>query len=227
MRSERRATLAQGIAAADTKVSGAVRQLRKIVAAVNRPGEENSEFDRALDALKALSRKEGIPIAIVGGLAAIKYGYERFTQNIDVAVAQQHLDTLIRVAPQHGLKVIWRDPQGRHKFQCEGVKIEVVPEGRKPSKDAPTTIPGPKRLGVPEGMDYASLEGWIETKLGSGRRQDQADVVQVLKKNTPAEIERIRAHIAGVHAIYLHLLEELNIAAEEEKQQEQERGGPR
>ena len=49
------------------------------MAAVNRLGEENSEFDRALDVLKNLSQKEGIPIAIVGGMAAIQHGYERLT----------------------------------------------------------------------------------------------------------------------------------------------------
>lgn len=227
MRPARSANLAQAIPATDTKVSVAVNKLRRLVAAVNRPGEENSEFDRALDVLKALSRKEGIPIAIVGGLAAIKHGYERFTQDIDVIVAQQHLDTLLRVAPTYSIKVIWRDPHGWHKLQYEGVKIEVVPEGRKPSKDAPTTIPGPKHLGVSEGLGYASREGWVETKLSSGRRQDQADVVQVLKKAAPADIERIREHIAGVHAVYLRLFEELVTAAEEEKQQEKERGGPR
>jgi hypothetical protein len=214
-------------ASIDVRVSAAVAKLRRMVAAVTRPGEENSEYDRALDVLKTLSQKEGIPIAIVGGMAAIQFGYERFTQDIDVVVAQQHLDTLLRVAPQYSIKVIWRDPQGWHKLQYEGVRIEVVPEGAKPSKDAPTTIPGPRQLGVSAGMGYANLEGWIETKLGSGRRQDQADVVQVLKKVDSATIERIRKHIANVHALYLRLLDELAAAAQEEKQQEQERGGPR
>jgi len=218
---------AQAITTVDSNVSVVLAKLRRLIAAVKHPGEDSSEFDRALDVLKTLSRKEGIPIAIVGGMAAIKYGYERFTQDIDVVIAQPHLSTLIRVAPHYGIKVIWQDPHGWHKLQYESVKIEIVPEGGKPSKDAPTRIPGPRQLGVPEGMGYASLEGWMETKLGSARRQDQADVVQVLKKIAPADIERIRQHLAGVHAIYLGLFEELLIAAAEEKQQEEERGGPR
>ncbi len=227
MKPTTRAKLADAITATDAKVSVAVAKLRRLLAAVNRPGEENSEFDRAIDVLKTLSGKEDIPIAIVGGMAAIQYGYERFTQDIDVVVARQHLDTLIRVAPKYGIKVIWQDPQGWHKLQWEGVKIEIVPEGGKPSKDAPTRIPGPKYLGVVEGMGYANLEGWMETKLSSARRQDQADVVQVLKKTAPADVERIREHLVGVHPLYLRLFEELVIAAEEEKQQERERGGPR
>lgn len=208
-------------------ISAAVAKLERVIAAVHSPGEQNSEFDRTLDVLKDLARKEGIPIAIIGGMAAIKYGYKRFTDDIDVVVAHSHLDTLIRVAPHYRIKVIWRDPHGWHKFRYEDVPIEIVPEGGRPRKDAPTTIPSPRQLGVVEGAGYASLEGWIETKLASGRRQDQADIVQVLKKTDPAAIERIRTHITGVHALYLRLFDELAAAAEEEKQQEAERGGPR
>jgi hypothetical protein len=214
-------------ATTDTKVSVAWAKLGRVLAAVKRPGEENSEFDRVLDVLKTLSRKEGIPIAIVGGLAAIRYGYERLTHDVDVVIAGQHLDTILRVAPRHGLKVLWQDPRGWHKLQYEGVRIEVVPEGAKPNKEAPTTIPGPRQLGVSEGLDYASLEGWVETKLGSGRRHDEADVVQVLKKTAPEALEKVRRHLASVHGLYVRLFEELMTVAEKEKQQEEERGGPR
>jgi hypothetical protein len=58
-------------------------------------------------------------------------------------------------------------------------------------------------------------------------RQDQADVVQVLKKADPVAVGRIREHIGRVHIIYFRLFEELAAAAEKEKQQEAERGGPR
>lgn len=131
------------------------------------------------------------------------------------------------MAPRYGIKIIWHDPLGWHKFQYEEVRIEVVPEGGKPRKDAPTTIPSPQQLGVSEGSDYASLEGWTETKLASGRRLDLADIVQVLKKTAPSAIEKIREDVGQVHSLYLRLFDELAIAAEEEKQQEAERGGPR
>lgn len=211
----------------DVKVSAAWAKLGRLLDAVDHPGQKNSEFDQALDVLKDLARKEGIPIAIIGGMAAIKHGYRRLTHDVDVVIARQHLDTIVRVAPRYGIKIIWRDPQGWHKFQYEDVRIEVVPEGGKPNKDAPTTIPGPRQLGVLEGSDYASLEGWTETKLASGRRLDQADIVQVLKKTDPAAIQKIREHVGKIHSLYLRLFDELAVAAEEEKQQEAERGGPR
>jgi hypothetical protein len=192
-------------------------------------GEEppESQFARALATLKTLSRKEGIPMAIVGGLAAIHRGYQRFTKDIDVVIPSGHLDILTRVAPHYGIKVIWTDPDGWHKLQCEGVPIDVVPEGRKLRKDAPTAIPNPMQLGVREGADFAGIAGWMETKLGSYRVQDRADVVQVIKVTTPATLRKIRKHLGKAHAIYLRRFDELLEATKEEKEQERERGGAR
>jgi len=206
-------------------IANAMVNLERVVAAVKGREEQESKFTKALATLKTLSRKEGFPIAIVGGLAAIHHGYERFTKDIDIVVRSQNLDVLARVAPHYGIKVIWKDPEGWHKLQCEGVSIDVVPEGRKPRKDAPTVIPGPEELGVREGTGYANIGGWMETKLGSYRVQDQADVVQVLKTITHVVMRRIRKHLAKVHAIYLRRFDELLAAAHEEKEQERTRGG--
>jgi len=166
----------------------AMANLEGMVAAVKGHDGQGSNFAKALATLKALSRKEGIPLAIVGGMAAIHHGYERFTKDIDVVVRSGNLDVLTRVAPRYGIKVIWKDPEGWHKLQCAGVPIAIVPEGRTPRKGAPTTIPGPEQLGVRVGAGYAGIAGWMETKLGSYRVQDRADVVQVIKVTTPVTL---------------------------------------
>jgi hypothetical protein len=210
-----------------TDTTEALVNLERIVAAVKGEEARESKFAKALATLEALSRKEGISMAIVGGLAAIHHGYQRFTKDIDVVVQSGHLDILARVAPQYGIKIIWKDPDGWHKMQCEGVPINVVPEGRKPRKDAPTSIPSPEQLGVREGTGYAGIAGWMETKLGSYRVQDQADVVQVIKVTAPATLKKIRKHLGKTHAIYLQRLDELAEAAKQEKEQERERGGAR
>ena len=199
--------------------------LERMVAAVKGHEVQESKFSKALATLEALSRKEGIPLAIVGGLAAIHHGHERFTKDIDVVVASNNLDILARLAPRYGIKVIWKDPEGRRKLQCEGVPIDVVPEGRKPRKDAPVAIPGPAQLGVREGAAYAGIAGWMETKLGSYRVQDRADVVQVMKVTAPATLGKIRKHLSKAHATYLKRFDELLQAAKEEMEQERERGG--
>jgi len=197
-----------------------------MVAAVNGEAPE-SRFAKVLTNLESLSRQEGIPMAIAGGLAAIHLGYRRFTKDIAVVVHSGHLDVLARVAPRYGIKVIWRDPDGWHKLQCEGVSIDVVPEGRKPRKDAPTTIPSLRQLGVRAGAGYAGIAGWVETKLGSYRVQDQADVVQVIKGVTAARLRTIRKQSVKVHAVYVRRFDELLAAAKEEIEQERERGGAR
>lgn len=203
----------------------ALVNLESVVAAVKGEEPPGSKFAKALATLKELARKEGISMAIVGGLAAIHHGYPRFTKDIDVVVDNKHLDILARVAPQYGIKVIWKDPDGWHKLQCEGVPIDVVPEGRKPRKDAPATIPNPEQLGIREGTGYADLGGWMETKLGSYRVQDQADVVQVIKVTTAAALRKIRKRLGRVHPVYLRRFDELLEAAKQEKEQERERGG--
>jgi hypothetical protein len=203
----------------------ALDELERIVAAVKGEATSESKFARALAALEKLARKEGIPMAIVGGLAAIHHGYQRFTKDIDVVVQSSCLDVLTRVAPRHGIKVIWKDVDGWHKLQFEGVPIDVVPQGRKPHKDAPTTIPAPEQLGVREGAGYATVAGWMETKLGSYRIQDRADVVQVIKTSSAATLRRIRKHLSKAHTVYLERFEELLAAAREERTQERERGG--
>jgi hypothetical protein len=203
----------------------AMVNLERMVAAVKEQNEQESKFTKALTTLKTLSRKEGIPLAIVGGLAAIHHGYERFTKDIDVVVRSGNLDILTRVAPHYGIKVIWKDPDGWHKLECEGVAIDVVPEGRKPRKDAPCPIPGPEQLGIRSGAGYAGIAGWMETKLGSFRVQDQADVVQVMKVTTLGALRRIRKRLAKAHVIYLRRFDDMLAAAKEEKEQERERGG--
>lgn len=205
----------------------ALADLERVVAAVKGEVPPESKVAKALATLEALSRQEGIAMAIVGGLAAIHHGYQRFTKDIDVVVQSGHLDVLTRVAPRYGIKVIWKDPDGWHKLQCEGVPIDVVPEGRKPRKDAPVTIPGPRQLGVRAGAGYAGIAGWVETKLGSYRVQDQADVVQVIKAVTAAMLRKMRRHLGKVHAVYVCRFDELLKAAKDEREQERERGGSR
>ncbi len=117
--------------------------LERIVAAVKGHDELESKFSKALATLKTLSRKEGIPLAIVGDLAAIRYGYERFTKDIDVVVQSGNLDILARVAPHYGIKVIWNDPGGWHKLACEGVPIDVFPEGANLARTR--HVPSPTR----------------------------------------------------------------------------------
>jgi hypothetical protein len=81
-------------------------------------------------------------------------------------------------------------------------------------------IPGPVMLGVNSGLDYASLPGWIELKLSSGRQKDRAQIVEVMKKTADETIRSARNSIAAVHQSYLKLFDQLWDEALEELVQE-------
>lgn len=186
-------------------------------------GEEN-RFTRALEDLQRLAEGEGVPIAIVGGLGAILYGYPAATQDIDVAVGKDHLDVLMKAAPQYRFKVAWQVKSGWNTLTHGDVEINIVPEGGKARTNAPTTIPGPVQLGVGTGLGYANLPGWMELKLSSGRQKDRAHLVEVMKKTVPQALQEARTHLGNVHHSYLELFDELVREAEEEKSQERQRG---
>lgn len=210
--------------AADIMASAAILQRGSESVRAVMASEEN-RFVRALADLQRLCHDEEIPIAIVGGLAAIRYGYPAATQDIDIAVARDQLDTLVKRAPSYGFKVAWMAESGWHTLTHGDVEIYVVPEGGKARTSAPTTIPSPVELGVQQGLGYASMPGWIELKISSGRQKDRAHVVEVLKKSDPDAVRAARGHIAQVHEAYLTLFDQLLEEAEEERSQEEERGG--
>ena len=80
-------------------------------------------------------------------------------------------------------------------------------------------------MGVRKGSGYAQIAGWMETKIGSYRLQDQADIVQLVKITTRATLARIRKQLTKSHAVYVRRFDELLVAAREEIKQERERGG--
>lgn len=186
--------------------------------------QEENRFSRALAALDRLARDQGIPIAIVGGLGAIRYGYPAATQDIDVVVAKDDLERLLQFAYAFGFRILWCPPSGWHALTHGDVEVNIVPEGGKARDTAPTTIPGPAALGVASGLGYANLSGWIELKVSSGRQKDRAHVVEVLKLASPADADVVRQHLTTVHASYLSLYDELATQAQQELVEERKRG---
>ena len=184
---------------------------------------DGNRFSRALTDLQQLANEQSIPIAIVGGLGAIRYGYPAATQDIDIAVCRDQLGKLIQWAPRYGMVVAWESKTGWHTLTHGDVEINVVPEGGRARDTSPTEIPGPHQMGVDSGLKYASIESWVELKISSGRQKDRAHVVEVLKKSDERTVERIRDHLAQVHVEYESAFRQLLAEAIEERQQEKDR----
>jgi len=180
-----------------------------------------------MDDLRRLATDAKISIALVGGLAAVHYGFRGSTDDIDVAIGRDHLERFLRYAPQYGFKVQWRSKSGWHTLEHGDVEINVVPEGGRARNTAPTTIPGPEKMGVTEGLGVACLSVLLELKLAAGRVKDKGHIVELLKRVPAEEITRCRTHIQGVHEDYLNELDRLLQSVEEEKEQERERGQDR
>ena len=185
-------------------------------------GNEN-RFSSALSALAKLAEAEQLPLVIVGGLAAIHFGHAAATQDIDIAVGGSDLDRLIMLAPEYGFKVAWKSTKVWHTLTYGEVEIKIVPEGGRARDDAPTSIPDPASMGVTQGLDYASLESWVELKISSNRQKDRGHIVEVLKRTPVDQLEGIARHLRHVHADYAETYNELLEQAKTERDQENKR----
>lgn len=136
--------------------------------------------DLAVSAVRALLRGSGLPFRIIGGLAVMHHGYERFTTDVDVLVpadAAEHLDPLLE---RYGFA---RETATRLRHLPTGVRVDVLPAGmvlRGPRPAEP--LPAPTDVVSSErDPEVAGLATVLMLKLEAGRRQDVADVVQLLK----------------------------------------------
>ncbi len=78
---------------------------------MHRCGSQHEHFRKSihtsLQDLQRLAEKANIPLAIVDGLGAIRYGYPAAIQDIDLAVGKEHLQPLVNICGQFGFKVAW------------------------------------------------------------------------------------------------------------------------
>jgi hypothetical protein len=195
--------------------------VRSVIAA------EDNRFSRAMADLRRLADEKNIPMALVGGMAAAHYGFRGGTEDIDVAIGKDNLDRFLLYAPQYGFKVQWKSKTGWHTLEHGDVEINVVPEGGKSKDTSPTTIPGPAQMGVEKGLGIVCFPVLMELKLAAGRGKDIGHILELLKRAPEGEIPRCQDYVRGVHPDYARELDRLVQQAEEEKQQEVERGGAR
>lgn len=180
---------------------------------------QDNNYEGALEALRALSEEEGIPMAIVGGAAAIHHGYPRFTEDIDIVVKIKDFDRIITSCYKYGIDIVSFNPTGFHELNYKGVKIEVLQEGSfGHDEDDPEWVPSPEELGVNAGLGFTSLVGLIRLKLGAARMQDEADIVEVLKNTSPEKIREVQEFLAGFGHGFLERFENLLGRAMKEKQ---------
>lgn len=133
-----------------------------------------TDIERTLEDLR---QAQGTAL-IIGGMAVIRYGYERLTKDIDILYA--HADGNILNRLDACFKIVLKAVNGWHHLEHRqtGVRLELIPEGGLTTYGF---IPGPQTVGGADG--FISLFGLVWLKLVSGRAKDDADIVEIAKQN--------------------------------------------
>jgi hypothetical protein len=209
------AFLREQLELADELLAGRTRMLE--------PQDLPGRYGRAIRAVDHLLQAADCEAVLAGGWAVWRYGFVgRVTQDVDIVVAADHVDDLLRAASVSGFVVLpqveGRWPKLLHKET--GVEVDLLPEGGRPgtaSRPAPTTIRHPAALGgAGRTLRYINLAALVELKLAAGRARDESDAVELVRVNSD-QLDEVRAHLAAIHADYVHRFDEVVRRAREQE----------
>jgi hypothetical protein len=142
-----------------------------------------SDVQHALEKLARLLDADGIPYAILGGMALNAYGYRRVTIDVDVLLTREGLEAFR--AKHLGLGDVQRFPGSKSLRDTEnGVPIDVVLAGEYPGDGRPKPVAFPDVRG--DRIALLPLPLLVELKLASGmtaphRLRDLADVLELVR----------------------------------------------
>ncbi len=176
--------------------------------------KEEGDLHTTLIRLAARLTEEGIDYAVIGGMALLRHGYRRYTEDLDVLLTRGGLE-------QFREKLGGRDyvpwPSGSQKSFRDtetDVRIDLTMTGEYPGdgKPKPVIFPDPTQARVEnEGVWLIALEKLVELKLASGlsaphRLKDLSDVVElIVSRSLPRDLAGKLD--ASVRAEYLRLWE--------------------
>jgi len=141
--------------------------------------------------LRNLARRldaEKIPYALVGGLALAAHGFVRMTQDVDLLMTRESLETFKQRFSGRGYVLAFSGAQKTFRDTETQVRIEILITGDYPGdgKPKPISFPDPSVVFTERGgMRVVSMETLIELKLASGmsaphRLRDLADVQDLI-----------------------------------------------
>ena len=147
------------------------------------------------DALHRLVRQldaEGIPYALLGGLALAEHGYPRLTEDIDLVLTPAGLERFRERLLGRGYRPAFGGASKTFRDAETGARIEIVTTGEYPGdgRPKPVAFPDPAAPGAAieiGGIRVVTLEKLIELKLASGisashRLRDLADVQDLIAR---------------------------------------------
>lgn len=141
--------------------------------------------------LQNLTRRleeEKIPYALLGGLALAAHGFVRMTQDVDLLMTRNGLETFKQKFLGRGYVLAFTGAQKTFRDTETQVRIEILITGDYPGdgKPKPIAFPDPSIVYTERGgMRIIPVEKLIELKLASGmsaphRLRDLADVQDLI-----------------------------------------------
>lgn len=147
------------------------------------------KLDNALARLCRDLDQHQIDYVVIGAVALLAHGYPRFTEDIDIILTTEGLETFHRELVGRGYRPKFEGARKKLRSAQDGVSIEIITTGEYPGdgKPKPVRFPAPADFFVEiEGVRVITLEKLIELKLASGmtaphRLRDLADVQELIK----------------------------------------------
>lgn len=134
---------------------------------------ESGNNSKLLGILQSAATELSIPIYIIGGMAVANYGYQRFTNDIDILIYTNDSSNLANWLFKRGFV-----DQGRNHLVNGPMVINIctpdVVAGTTKFPPIPSNTPGVKVIDLPR---------LLAMKLDANRYKDRADFVELVKAN--------------------------------------------
>jgi hypothetical protein len=146
-------------------------------------------LNNALAQLCADLERHGIDYMVIGAVALMAHGYPRFTEDIDLVLTREGLESFHRELVGLGYAPAFRGARKRLRATSGGAPVEIIVAGEYPGdgRPKPVSFPEPASASVEiDGVHIVTLEKLVELKLASGmtapdRLKDLADVQELIK----------------------------------------------
>jgi hypothetical protein len=147
------------------------------------------ELNNALAQLSSDLKQRGIDYMVIGAVALMAHGYPRFTEDIDLVLTKEGLETFHQELIGLGYVPAFQGAKKRLRSTSDGVPIELILTGEYPGdgKPKPVSFPVPADASIEiDGVRVVTLEKLIDLKLASGmtapdRLKDLADAQELIK----------------------------------------------
>jgi hypothetical protein len=152
-------------------------------------------------------KEHGIDYMVIGAIALMAHGYPRFSEDIDLVLTQEGLETFHRELIGLGYVPAFPGAKKRLRSTKDGISIDVMISGEYPGdgRPKPVRIPEPASASTEiDGIQVVTIEKLIELKLASGmtapdRLKDLADVQELIKvrRLQPAFADQLDPYVRG------------------------------